>query len=521
MRYHDAMANPLRSWLGRLGALPWAQRLRTWPRRLAAFLWAYRHLDLARKLLVSGAAAVFLVAGVLCTTTYFSAEDSLRTQMHRQVHGELKVFERLYTSRAMAMPMELESVTAQAACEEMVTLMGGFSAVFVGEQVLAAAGLPGAADMRLVGYPHQEPRDSFLTMRLGQETYLVALHPLLDEQGRALGSLARGVPEKQISDMLQKHAWGIFSVAGTAMLLALVALAWLTHDIAAPLRSLARASRSLIDEDAPPHPLPERVGQDEVGRLATDFKAIAERLAAQQTALEEKDRLRGQLLDKVITAQEDERRRISRELHDQTGQSLTGLLVGLKVLDRAKSLDEVRDRLGHLKELVHATLDEVHRISVELRPAMLDDLGLIAALRASANDFETAHGIKVEFHTTHLEGRLPALVESPIYRVVQEALTNVAKYAGARHVRIALERTDARIVATVEDDGRGFDAAAVLTARNRENLGLMGMQERIGLLGGTFLLDSAPGEGTRIRFTIPLEQLGDPIHAPDSHPHLG
>lgn len=501
-------------------SMPWS-RLAS---RLSGLRWAHHHWGFAQKLLFSGAAAVFLVAGVLTLITYVSAEDSLRAQMHRQVHNELMVFERLYAIRQGTVPLRLEPVDAQAACDEMVALMGGFSAVFAGDRPIAMTGLAPGASLLKLSWPRAGgiPSDRFLKLRLGSEDYLVSLHPITDGSRRIRGTLLRGVPLKQISDMLQKHAWGIFSIAGTAMMLALVALAWMTHEISAPIRHLARASRSLVDEEADPHPLPERVGRDEVGRIATDFRAIAERLATQQAALEEKDRLRGQLLEKLISAQEDERRRISRELHDQTGQSLTSLLVGLKVLDRARSLQEVQQRSEALKELLHATLDEVHRLSVELRPAMLDDLGLVPALRAHAKDFEAAHRIPVEVVIRNLEIRLPTLVESPVYRVIQEALTNVAKYAGARHVKIVLERVETRLVARVEDDGRGFDAEAVLTARNRENLGILGMQERVGLLGGTFLLDSSPGQGTHLNFTIPLEQLGDSLHVKaDPHSHLG
>ncbi len=489
---------------------------RTW---FNFFRRAWHNLSFARKLLFGGAAAVFLVAGVLTVVTYVSAEDSLRTQTHRQVHNELKVLERLYAIRTGSDfahdKVRLYPVEAQRSSDEMVSLMGGFSAVFAGRHPIAVAGLEGAYDRQALRLPSKllgpSSPEGFTTATFRDTTYVVAIHRLQDANGQFLGAFVRGIPQKQISDMLQKHAWGIFSVAGTAMLLALIALAWLTHEISAPLRRLARASRTLAAGEIL-EPLPDSRGSDEVGRLATDFKAIADRLSMQKMALEEKDRLRGQLLDKLISAQEDERRRISRELHDQTGQSLTTLLVGLKVLEKAPTMDAMQARAADLMALVHQTLDEVHRLSVELRPAMLDDLGLVAAVRAMATDFEEAHGVKTAVSIQGLEQRLAPVIEASVYRVIQEALTNIAKYASAEHVSLRLALAGDRLEARVEDDGRGFDLAAVVTAKGRQSLGLLGMQERVGLLGGDFVIDSAPGHGTHIRFTIPLH-IGDHVHA--------
>ncbi|MBO9540703.1 HAMP domain-containing protein [bacterium] len=475
---------------------------------------AYHNLSLGRKLLFTGATAVLMVAGALTATTYVSAEDSLRSQMHRQAHNELKVFERLYEIRLDGGPPRLDPQVALRASTEMVDLMGGFSAVFAGDRPIAVAGLDGQRDdaaLRLLAGLRADQTEGYTLATIHGTSYVVAIHPLSDADGQLLGAFVRGIPLKQISDMLQKHAWGIFSISGTAMLLALVALTWLTREITAPMRRLTLASRTLAEHGEAAANLPEARRSDEFGRLATDFKAIADRLAAQKTALEEKDRLRGQLLEKLISAQEDERRRISRELHDQTGQSLTSLLVGLKVLRKAHSPESIQEGIEGLQALLHETLDEVHRLSVELRPAMLDDLGLVAAVRAQAKDFEAAHGVRSEVAVQGLDHRLPAVVETSVYRIVQEALTNVAKYARARHVVIRLAQTDGQFTACVSDDGVGFDPAAALHSKGRESLGLVGMQERVGLLGGTFAIDSAPGRGTNVHFGIPLD-LGDPTH---------
>jgi signal transduction histidine kinase len=480
---------------------------------------AWQDLSLARKAMVPASAAIFLVAGALTLITYVSAEDSLRTQVDRQVSNELGVFERLYAIRQGPGPIRLTEPVARAAAHEMVGLMGGFAAVYQGDRLLAADGLDGplAAEARRLpaDFRRADPADRVISARFNHTPYVIALHPLSRPDGTREGTFVRGLPEKQISDMLLKHAWGIFSVAGTVMLLALVSLAWLTQELARPLKRLATASRSLL-EDGTHERLPDSQGADEVGRLAHEFRAIAERLTQQKLALEEKDRLRGQLLEKLISAQEDERRRISRELHDQTGQSLTSLLVGLKVLEGASSVEDLAARTSSLKDLVHQTLDEVHRLSVELRPAMLDDLGLVAALREMARGFEAAHRVPVTVTVRGLEQRLSPLLEATVYRVVQEALTNVAKYAAARHVVVTLERVDGEVRSSVVDDGRGFDPATRLGPDHRPSLGILGMQERIGLLGGHFDLDSAPGSGTRVAFSIPLTIGASPWQTPSA-----
>ncbi|MNL24566.1 Oxygen sensor histidine kinase NreB [compost metagenome] len=186
-------------------------------------------------------------------------------------------------------------------------------------------------------------------------------------------------------------------------------------------------------------------------------------------------------------------------------------MVGLKVLGKAGTPESVQQGLEGLQSLVHQTLDEVHRLSVELRPAMLDDLGLVAAVRAQAKEFEAAHGVRTAVSVHGLDHRLPALVETSVYRIVQEALTNVGKYARAQHVVIRLSQEDGLFTACVSDDGIGFDPETALHAKGRESLGLVGMQERVGLLGGSFAIDSSPGKGTNVHFGIPLD-LGDSSH---------
>jgi PAS domain S-box-containing protein len=221
--------------------------------------------------------------------------------------------------------------------------------------------------------------------------------------------------------------------------------------------------------------------------------------------------VRARLLDQVISGREEEQRRIARELHDETGQSLTSLLVGLRTLEGAPSLDAAREQVAELRRVTARTLDEVHRLARGLRPAVLDELGLVPAVEQLALDYVQARGVPVDVSAVGFgPRRLPPAVETTVYRVVQEALTNTAKHAGARTATVVLRQRRETVQAIVSDDGCGFDVDHALRAPAAwTHLGLHGMRERAALLGGTVTIESTPGEGTTIYVRIPLAGGGD------------
>lgn len=222
--------------------------------------------------------------------------------------------------------------------------------------------------------------------------------------------------------------------------------------------------------------------------------------------LQQKEALRGQVIEKLLTVQEEERRRIARELHDQTSQSLTSLLVGLKMLGQATDSPLVRERVSSLRAIAAQALEGVHDLAVQLRPSVLDDMGLVAATQHTATTFAGHLGIQVHFQAIGFEDRrLPAAVETTLYRIVQEALTNVAKHAHARNVDILLRCHGDTVLALVEDDGSGFDVAAALAQGGSRHLGLFGMRERAELVGGHLTVESSP-TGTTVVVEIPLAQ---------------
>jgi len=226
-------------------------------------------------------------------------------------------------------------------------------------------------------------------------------------------------------------------------------------------------------------------------RLAEQFAQRA------SVAVELSHRVQRDSLRRVIEGQEIERRRLARELHDETGQALTSVLLGLKTVETA---DDVPAALGRLRELVVATLQDVRRLAVELRPKVLDDFGLVPALERLVETFAEATGISVAFESRLGDDRLSPEVETTLYRIVQESLTNVAKHAGATRVSVLLVRRPRGVSALVEDDGHGFDPESATTA----GMGLVGIRERLALLEGRLTIESGRGAGTSLVAEVPL-----------------
>ncbi len=216
------------------------------------------------------------------------------------------------------------------------------------------------------------------------------------------------------------------------------------------------------------------------------------------TAADLSERVERDALRRAMDAQELERRRLARELHDETGQALTSLLLGLRAVEEADD-DERRERLAAVRELAVATLQDVRRLAVELRPKALDDFGLVPALERLVATFTEQTGIRVDLEETLGKSRLPPETETALYRITQEALTNVVKHAHATSVSIVLTRKDASVTAVIEDDGRGFDPG-----NTREGgYGLLGMRERVELIGGRLDVE-ANGAGTAVVAEVPV-----------------
>jgi signal transduction histidine kinase len=236
------------------------------------------------------------------------------------------------------------------------------------------------------------------------------------------------------------------------------------------------------------------------GRFSDPDLRVAEIFAARAAvAVELSERVARDTVRRVVEAQEVERARLARELHDETGQALTSILLGLKAIRGAPSPEAAEEAETAVRDLVVQALQDVRSLAVELRPAALDDFGLVAALERLVDTFS----VRAELPATlqaDVGDRLAPELEIVLYRLVQESLTNVAKHAGASHVAIAVRRTPSAVVAEIADDGTGFDPEHV----RDDALGLAGMRERVALVGGTLAVETQRGRGTRLVARIPL-----------------
>jgi len=298
---------------------------------------------------------------------------------------------------------------------------------------------------------------------------------------------------------------------------ATLAVAWVTtRHVVKPTEQLTAAAERIARGDLS-SPI-DVIAQDEVGELAESLDKMRLRLraaydAAERTNRELESRVAertarlGQVLRKTISAQEEERRRLARELHDETAQRLAALSIAL---DRARDgLDGSNPALARILEAktnASRLLADTRRLILGLRPTVLDDLGLIPAIRWYCETHLVEQGIEVIIEVDKALPRLPSHTEVALFRIVQEAVNNVARHSGARHARIEVRFTDAMVRVVVADDGKGFDAAGALdpSASVTESVGLLGMQERVNLLGGHLDIRSTPGAGTSIAVEAPV-----------------
>ena len=300
-------------------------------------------------------------------------------------------------------------------------------------------------------------------------------------------------------------------------LVLILAVAWVTtRRVVKPTELLMRAAERMAGGDLT-SPIQVRA-QDEVGQLAESLEAMRQRLNVAQETIERANRelesrvadrtaRLGQVLRKTISAQEEERLRLARELHDETAQALAALTIALDRTrdDLQAGSADARERILEARSIAAGLLEEIRRLILGLRPSVLDDLGLVPAIRWLCEASLADRGIEVSIEAEQAGIRLPAHVEVTLFRITQEAVSNIARHAGAAHVRVGLRVTDGTARVTIVDDGRGFDVARTIgPAGSDGSVGLVGMQERVGLLGGTIEIRSGAGRGTEIVVDVPL-----------------
>jgi signal transduction histidine kinase len=340
-----------------------------------------------------------------------------------------------------------------------------------------------------------------------------------DPTAKTLGVLVVDFPTGPIQERLVAGLYEMLAKAGLTLLAILAVLGVLLNRmVIGRIKRLTAATT--LSRDAPAPVAEGLEGPDEIGRLARSFNLMSADIRAYCRELEEKEEIRRSLLDKLVRTQEEERKTISRELHDRLGQGLSALLLAFQNAVR-KTPDGEGSKLlsehaySELERMIRELIDKVHRLAWEMRPSILDDYGLESAMARYLEEVSRNASLDIDWQSSGVRelGRLPMWVETTLYRVTQEAITNILRHSHAGRAGVVLLRQKRSVTLLIEDDGVGFDPARVEAGSNG-GLGLSGMRERVSLCGGELAVESAPGKGTTIRVRIPLTDAQEPDPAP-------
>lgn len=380
---------------------------------------------------------------------------------------------------------------------------------------------------------HSAPALSERQSKDAPQRQVLAFAPL----ERAQWGVAVRQSEDEVFASIHQLQLRIFALMAIMLAGALMLVYLTTRSIITPVQALTAATQRIAASDLDT-PLAIQ-GQDEIGALARSFDAMRERLkqsiaeiqmwnreldarVQERTfacedarkeivglyeELQQKEQIRRELLRRVFSVQEEERKRISRELHDETCQVLTGLSYALDDAAEALPSNDLKPQLERMHDLVTTALAEIHRIILDLRPTMLDHLGLVPALRWYAESRFDGLGIRFALREQGEPRRLPSAVETALFRVTQEAINNIARHSRATRADFILEFAPDQVQVWIKDNGKGFDTAMVLSGSDHQRgLGLLGMQERMSAIGGRVALHSTPGEGTTVQLSAPVQE---------------
>ena len=329
--------------------------------------------------------------------------------------------------------------------------------------------------------------------------------------GGKVGMIQAGFIDTMVSQELGVFTgtvlWGLVLCVGIGAGLALL----LTHILTRPIHHLVDSANRIREGEFETRA--DIYSNDEIGRLAVAFNQMAAALSQYQKEVKAKEKTRVSLIERIVQVQEEERKSISRELHDHLGQSLLAIL--LQIQSHRGHSDLPDPLCENIEKSIRSVIDEVHRLAWGMRPSILDDYGLDSALARHIEEISKHSGLEIDYSfssPSELE-RLPSRIEVPLFRIAQEAITNIQRHAGASHASVVVLRKLEDITLLVEDDGNGFDPS-MIHEKGDKCLGLIGMRERVALLGGNLVIESVHGEGTTIRVKIPLDRT------PDAHTNI-
>lgn len=329
----------------------------------------------------------------------------------------------------------------------------------------------------------------------------------------AVGYVRVGMTEEYTRNSINQHIRDVLLTVFVICALAVFLSSRISALITKPIRNLAEVAESITQGN-----LEIRANirdRGEVGRLATAFNEMAASLIKASDdkevllgELRAKEQVRDTLISKLMTAQEDERKRISRELHDETSQALTSLMLTMRVLAEDAPNQEQKDALLLGRDVAANILREVRDLAIELRPPALDDLGLAAAIERYSEKFACRHGLDIDLNTAGRQTAVDDQIAVALYRIVQESLNNVAKHSGATTVSIDITFQPDQLMVTIADNGKGISDDDLIRAQKENRLGLYGMRERVELLQGRLDIRQSPHGGTELCIAIPQYHPG-------------
>ncbi len=343
-------------------------------------------------------------------------------------------------------------------------------------------------------------RPPFHEAHLHYENYEGQIHDFIQPIAQGASAFVRlGMGESRVQQIIDSTTRRMLLTTFYVAIAGVLAATLLTWLLTRPILDLVTTTNRVRQGDLTaraPH-----WTDDEIGRLADAFNQMICELESSQQAVFEKEAARTHLLSRLLSAQEDERKRLARDLHDDIGQALTSALVSIKMLEQSVPGPAAAAKIEALRRVINETLTSVRLLSRQLRPSALDDLGLAAALERYISEF-TSHypTLTVDLHCGVTQ-RLPATVEISLYRIIQEAMTNVARHSGASTLSVLVTQREGRIQAIIEDDGHGFDVNSARRAGS--SVGLHSMIERSELSGGKLDVESN-ADGTTVYVEIPL-----------------
>lgn len=363
----------------------------------------------------------------------------------------------------------------------------------------------------LDGTPETQTHNDYLVMKMNSNEGPLREIIVPIENG-AIGFVRVGMSENNTQQLLKHKLAEFFITTFLVCLLAAMGATHLAYVIISPLHSLTVAAKQIQLGNFSVQA--KMKNQDEVGHLATVFNKMANSLQEKEfennrllKELRGKEAMRAILMNKLFTIQEEERKRLSRELHDETSQSLASLLAYMKVLLSKLTDDSQKELLLGARDVAINVLDGLRKMAVELRPPVLDDLGITAAMAKYINHFSAQQHLPILFSAPDDKLVISNELSLALYRILQESLTNISKHACATEVNVTLMKNSTTITLLISDDGLGLRPGELESARQNNRLGVYGMKERVELLGGIFNFHSLSGQGTTITVTLPIIDL--------------